>query len=40
VFSTDEQLGMVHVPLDNRTPDQLGKYRSGARLSSAFPHRS
>ncbi|WP_191058184.1 glucose/quinate/shikimate family membrane-bound PQQ-dependent dehydrogenase [Geminicoccus harenae] len=38
VFSADEELGMVYVPLGNRTPDQLGKGRSEAveRFSSSI----
>ncbi len=30
VFSVDEQLGLVYVPLGNQVPDQLGMNRSGS----------
>ena len=38
VFSADENLGLVYVPLGNRTPDQLGMGRSPAveRFSSSI----
>jgi len=38
VFSADEELGLLYVPLGNRTPDQLGMNRSEAveRFSSSI----
>ncbi|MGP4843395.1 glucose/quinate/shikimate family membrane-bound PQQ-dependent dehydrogenase [Marinobacter sp. 1Y8] len=30
VASADEELGLIYLPMGNRTPDQLGKYRSPA----------
>ncbi|WP_207459021.1 glucose/quinate/shikimate family membrane-bound PQQ-dependent dehydrogenase [Azospirillum sp. SYSU D00513] len=38
IFSADEALGMVYIPLGNRTPDQLGMGRSEAveRFSSSI----
>ncbi|HEX2528860.1 MAG TPA: hypothetical protein VHL31_21530 [Geminicoccus sp.] len=38
VFSADEELGLVYIPLGNRTPDQLGMGRSEAveRFSSSI----
>lgn len=35
VASADEELGMVYLPMGNRTPDQLGMYRSPAEETYA-----